>query len=151
MEGHTDWVSDVMFSPDGRLLLSLGKDHLGILWDTAAWRPVRRLVGHRQWINRGAFSPDGARSVTGGDDGVAFVWDVVTGHPLLRLDPGNAVSGVDFAPDGTAVVLGIKGAALIFPMDLPRADLPVPASLRQAEQDAGLRLTGFELVVQRPR
>ena len=150
LEGHADWASDVAFSPDGRLLLSVGKDHVGVLWDTATWRPLRRLTGHRQWVNRGAFSPDGMRIVTGGDDGVAFVWDTATGHPLLRLDPGHAVSGVAFAPDGSAVALGVKGAAWLFPVDPPRTDAPVEEALREAGREAGLRLSGFELIVTVP-
>ncbi len=150
LEGHADWASDVAFSPDGRLLLSVGKDHVGVLWDTATWRPLRRLTGHRQWVNRGAFSPDGTRIVTGGDDGVAIVWDTATGHPLLRLDPGHAVSGVAFSPDGSAVALGVKGAAWLFPVDPPCTDAPVEEALREAGKEAGLRLSGFELVVTGP-
>ena len=46
LEGHTDWVRSVSFSPDGILLASGSLDGTVKLWDTSEWVPSRpqRLV-----------------------------------------------------------------------------------------------------------
>lgn len=43
LEGHTNCVSAVAFSPDGRLLASKSYDQTLILWDTETWTPLVRI------------------------------------------------------------------------------------------------------------
>jgi len=147
LEGHDDWASDVAFSKDGRYMLSTSKDQTCIIWEVGTWKRLRRLEGHEQWVNRGEFTPDGKLAVSGGDDGIAFVWDVETGKPLLRIVPGRAVQDLATSPDGKAVVFGYPGSATVFPLDLPSIEGKVTDLLREAEEAAGAKLDGFELVV----
>src|SRR6185437_9443884 len=52
--GHRGQVSNVTFSPDGRLLASVSADRTARLWDLATGREVRTLEGHRQRISSAA-------------------------------------------------------------------------------------------------
>lgn len=62
LEGHTDGVLSVVFSPDGKLLASRAGPADSIapkLWDVETGKAVRTLGGHVERVNTIAFSPDG--------------------------------------------------------------------------------------------
>lgn len=59
LEGHSNMVSDVIFSLDGKLVVSASADRTIRLWDAASGAALQTLRGHLDFVNTVAFSPDG--------------------------------------------------------------------------------------------
>jgi WD40 repeat protein len=100
-------VQALAFSPDGRRLLSAGRDRLLRLWDVHTGVLVREMAGHTGEVFAAVFHPDGQRIASGGRDRVVRIWDAERGEELVRL-PGhtNYIFSLAFSPDGATLVSG---------------------------------------------
>ena len=75
---HTDWVTSIAFSPDGRTLAGgEGRQYPIIrLWDAVTGEQQETLAGHTGWVSDVAFSPDRRTLVTGSGDGTVLLWEL---------------------------------------------------------------------------
>lgn len=109
--GHTQRVTGVAFSPDGRLAASASWDGSLRLWDVATGQERRRLGDNLGQLGGVAFSPDGRYlGVLRGSD--VTVWEVESGQQLSRFKsethfPSSA--GLAFLRDGSRVMTGGRG------------------------------------------
>jgi WD40 repeat protein len=74
---HTDFISDLAFSPDSKLLASASRDGTVRLWSVETGLEIHTLRGHTDWVTRVAFSPDGRRLLMTEHFGVVRSWDAV--------------------------------------------------------------------------
>jgi WD40 repeat protein len=74
--GHTNWVDDTAYSPDGPYALSGSSDRTMILWDIATGEIIRRFRGHSGRVIGVAFSPDGQTGFSASSDGTVRVWSL---------------------------------------------------------------------------
>ncbi len=65
LKGHTDVVTSVAFSPDGKRIVSGSWDQTVKVWDAASGQETLTLKGHTSCGYSVAFSPDGKRIVSG--------------------------------------------------------------------------------------
>src|SRR5262249_19575491 len=108
LQGHTDMVQCVAFSPDGKILASGSRDRTIKLWDVASGKNTATLTGHKRggwWL---AFSRDGKVLASAGHrDQTVKLWDVQTGKNTATLTGHTDwVWSVAFSPDGKTVASG---------------------------------------------
>jgi len=83
LQGHSDWVTSVAFSPDGTRIASGSLDSTIRLWDAASGTAVGEpLQGHSDWVTSVAFSPDGTRIASGSLDSTIRLWDAASGTAI---------------------------------------------------------------------
>ena len=79
LEGHTEAVLNVAFSPDGTKLASASGDTTVRMWDLNTECPQYTCSGHKGWVLYVAFSPDGKTLASAGMDHNILLWDAETG------------------------------------------------------------------------
>jgi predicted NACHT family NTPase/tRNA A-37 threonylcarbamoyl transferase component Bud32 len=107
LEGHTDVIRSIAFSPDGSLLASGSDDNTIRIWRVENGSLYHTLEGHTRWIRSVAFSPDGSRIASGSDDNTVRLWLVEDGLPLQSLtEHQKPVFSVAFSSDGSLLASG---------------------------------------------
>ncbi|MFB8792572.1 MAG: hypothetical protein U7123_27935 [Potamolinea sp.] len=102
LEGHTDWVSSVSFSPDGQRIASASKDSTIKLWNKNGTL-YKELTGHDKGVHSVTFSPDGQIIASASEDKTVKLWSK-DGVLLKNLKGHNKrVYSVTFSPDGQRV------------------------------------------------
>jgi WD40 repeat protein len=101
LEGHTDSVSAVAVTPDGRRALSASEDRTLRLWDLGTGQTIRALEGHTDFVSGVAVTPDGRRALSASGDRTLRLWDLGTGQTIRTLEGHTGfVSAVAVTPDG---------------------------------------------------
>jgi WD40 repeat protein len=95
---HSNTITSLSFSPDGKYALSGSADHNIRLWEVATGRELRTFTGHSDNIITAVFSPDGKRVLSAGQDYSLRVWDILTGRAVSTVT-GDFHEAVAFSPD----------------------------------------------------
>jgi WD40 repeat protein/transcriptional regulator with XRE-family HTH domain len=132
-------VSDVAFSPNGKLLATTGSDGTVRLWnpvtDQAVGAPLQagRAQGGASVV---AFSPDGKLLATAsGNSGTVRVWNSVTRRPVgtpLHSD-GSGVYGLAFSPDSKLLASEDGNATVRFWNTVTRQPFGAPLQTHGSE------------------
>ncbi len=114
----------MLFSPDGKTIVSTNLDKTVTRWDVASATPRETLRGHSNFVQQPVFSPDGKTLYTVSHDGTAIAWDLSGDRRLGRPftfthDRRFSAAGFDghpgrLSPDGRLIAVGLKeqGVAL---------------------------------------
>ncbi|XP_041054027.1 notchless protein homolog 1 isoform X1 [Carcharodon carcharias] len=90
LEGHTEAVISVAFSPTGRYLASGSGDTTVRFWDLSTETPHFTAKGHRHWVLSIAWSPDGKKLASGCKNSQIFLWDPSTGKQIGKVLTGHS-------------------------------------------------------------
>ncbi len=115
---HSDYVSQVVYSPDGSQVASASFDGTARLWDPASGQTLAELEGHEGPIYNLRFRPDGSSLATAGADGTARLW-ALDGTPLARLEGHtDEIIELAYSPDGSRLATAsADGTARIWDAD----------------------------------
>jgi WD40 repeat protein len=142
LAGHSGGISVLAFSPDGKLLVSGGKDHIVRFWDPVTGRVIRELPGFTAPPQSLNFDPGGHFLVTTEYTPPSSVklWDARSGERLSTVpgSAGLAYNAADFSRDGKhLVVCGEFGVKLWSVVDMAKAeDDRARLSFKEAAQPA---------------
>lgn len=104
-DGHTAAVRRAVFSPDGKLLVSVGEDNQVIVWDFAQRMRLKTITDHKGVVNTVSFSLDGKWFLTGDEQQTTIVWDAKRLEPeTVWRDQLGPVRASAFSPDGRLVI-----------------------------------------------
>lgn len=107
LTGHTNWIKNLAFSPDGTSLASACVDKDVKLWDVAKGIELRTLSGHEGYVESVAFSPDGKLLASVSWDLTVKLWNVAHGQELRSLTGhSDRILSVAFSPDGSLLASG---------------------------------------------
>jgi len=124
LEGHTSWVSDVVFSTDGQRLYSASGDQTIRIWDVGQQRCLAILRGSGHEVVGLALSPDGAILASACKDGVVAFWSAV---PQPQEEMPRLVRLINhappvFAPDSRVLAVSQEGTVSL--LDLTASNEP---------------------------
>ena len=82
LEGHSDIVRTVAYSPDGKSIASgAGGDNTVRIWNPETGKEIVYLKGHSQEIIQVVYSPDSKLVASAGSDGIVKIWNI---EPLFK-------------------------------------------------------------------
>ena len=131
LQGHTDEVSCLTVSPDGRYLASGQLSFMGfsadiIVWDMETRKAVHRMSLHKVKVQDLAFSPCGTylASLGGQDDNSLVIWDVHSGNAICGTPvPGLTKCLSYFNVDSYKLATGGGQSLVVWDFDKPNRKL----------------------------
>ncbi|MFC1878751.1 AAA family ATPase [Chloroflexota bacterium] len=107
LKGHTDEITAVEVTPDGKLVISGSYDKSLKVWDVATGREQRTLQGHKSGVTAVEVTPDGSHVISGSRVGTLKIWDVANIRKVHTLHGHtDRVNAVVVTPDGSHVISG---------------------------------------------
>ena len=112
LEGHSSYVTDLLFTPDGSRLISSSADQTIRLWDWQTRKPTGVLRAHLDEVDGISLAPDGWTLASRCKDGSIYLWNLnkPSGHLGYQTLPSlvNIWFGTaQFTPDSRSI-LGVK-------------------------------------------
>ncbi|MFN6479452.1 hypothetical protein [Nostoc sp. DedQUE07] len=111
LEGHSDTVTSVSFSPDGKLIASGSADGMVIIWNRDG-RKIKDFKAHEKKITRLCFSPNSQNILTASEDKTFKLWRLENKEITTFKGHEDEITNFSFSPDGQKVISGSKDKTL---------------------------------------
>jgi WD40 repeat protein len=166
LSGHSDVITAIASSPDGRYLATSSNDGTARIWDASNGRVITVLNGGGAPLTNIQFGATAGLALTVDDHGLVHIWDTGIGLPTTALQSpaqgqtvalhftsgGQQVSGVNFVASAgataaitsaSALTWNAQDGRLIRRVGLPSiaaSTVPCSAGLQDAGKDAALAM-----------
>jgi WD40 repeat protein len=129
LEGHTSWISHVVFSVDSLHLYSASADQTIRIWNIEQQQCVAILRGSSDELWRLALSPDGNTLASSSRDGSVTFWDA---HPRPEKEQPRVIrlgrsARPAFTPDGRFLALPRVGTVRLLDLQTMEEIEQIPA------------------------
>ena len=107
LKGHRRNVVTVVYSPDGRHILSGSRDGFVIVWDsTTGGILFGPFATHSNSVWSISFHPSGETFITGSSDKTLTIWNAINFKPIHKNIHvhGASVYSVQYSPDGASLL-----------------------------------------------
>ena len=106
-QGHTGYINDVCYAPDGATLASASNDESVKLWNAQTGTCLRTLLGHTKSVWSVRYAPHGKTLASASADRLIKIWDVSNGAYLHTLQGHTLpVLSICYAPNGENLASG---------------------------------------------
>ncbi|KAF2303405.1 hypothetical protein GH714_018002 [Hevea brasiliensis] len=114
-KGHTQGISTIRFTPDGRWVVSGGLDNVVKVWDLTAGKLLHDFKFHEGHIRSIDFHPLEFLLATGSADRTVKFWDLETFELIgsARLE-ATGVRSITFHPDGRTLFCGLDDSLKVY-------------------------------------
>lgn len=104
LQGHSQMICSLSWSPDDSRLLSCGHDRSVRLWNVVTGECIRVFEGHSKEVTACAWMPNGIHFVSGSQDCKILEWDSGTGEITARYEGQPHVNDLVMAKNGAFFV-----------------------------------------------
>ena len=113
IQAHNGSVTNASFSPDGKYILTLGRDGVARVWEVNTGSSVAELRGRTSQVNSVIYSPEGKTILTANNDGTASIWDIGNWTVITELmGHTGPVRRATFSPDGEKIITASDDATV---------------------------------------
>jgi serine/threonine-protein kinase len=137
LHGHQHLPGALLFSKDGRTLVSGSYDGTIRDWDVATGKALSPPSGHVAEATGVAFSADCRLLVSCGIDKSVRLWDSITGKETRSAQAKSALRAIEFLPDGQHVLVGGDSTGILDLYSSKWVDAPSRAYSNSAVPPAG--------------
>jgi WD40 repeat protein len=134
LRGHEKTINDMMFTRDGKFLVTSSDDHTLRVWDSKHGES-RILTGHTDEVWGVRILPDG-RLLSSSKDGTLRLWNLETGEGRDFAKLSGPVSALALACDGQCLVAGSRTGETIHVWNLGTGESRTLKSDSRGVEDA---------------
>jgi WD40 repeat protein len=119
LEGHTEWVVSMAWSPDQHFLITVAEnDPLIHFWSIElnddGFTGELLFTREHEGVTRAVFSPDGQWIASGDAAGSVRIWYAASGMGAAELESGyGAVADLAWSPDGQQLAVGHYAGVIV--------------------------------------
>ena len=95
---HSWYVAGVVFSPDGKQVVTVSRDHTACIWDADSGTAIEVLPGHSGIVYGAAFDPGGNRLATASEDQTVRIWNIAEWRKRILIGYPGYLARAAYSP-----------------------------------------------------
>ncbi len=150
LEKRGDQISffSVVFTPDGKYVISGSHNGVIYVWDIAEGTLFKELYGHTDEVSTISITKDGQFLASGGRDHTLIIWDLNKWEALHTIAAGKGfVLSVSFSPDGKHLVSSLGYPDLFIQLWDVKTGIQLDTSAGRPKYDWTVEFSPIENIV----